>query len=229
MKKIMMMVAMMAVAFTANAQYEPGSVSIQPKVGVSVSKLTNMPSIDLGLTKTTVDPAFLGGLHFGAEFEYQVSNAFSLAAAVNYTQQGSAWDDLEVRADEGSFKMSDFKIQTGYITIPVVANIYVAKGLALKGGVQCAFLTDAKFKGKMELSAPGSVGVNEDLDMDCKDGMNSFDLSIPVGMSYEFNNNLVLDARYHIGLSDVNKDADPGEKSVKNSVFLLTLGYKLKL
>jgi hypothetical protein len=59
--------------------------------------------------------------------------------------------------------------------------------------------------------------------------MNSFDLSIPVGMSYEFNNNLVLDARYHIGLSDVNKDADPGEKSVKNSVFLLTLGYKLKL
>ena len=62
-----------------------------------------------------------------------------------------------------------------------------------------------------------------------KDLFKKVDISIPIGLSYEFNNHLVLDARYNLGLTKVNKESYPGEKDSKNSVFCLSLGYKIKL
>ena len=55
------------------------------------------------------------------------------------------------------------------------------------------------------------------------ENFNSVDFSIPVGVSYEFNN-VVLDARYNWGLTNVAKNADN-----KNSVFQFTVGYKFAL
>ena len=53
--------------------------------------------------------------------------------------------------------------------------------------------------------------------------VNTFDFSIPVGISYEYMN-VCLDARYNIGVSKI-ADGDSG----RNSVFQITLGYKFKL
>ena len=52
----------------------------------------------------------------------------------------------------------------------------------------------------------------------------TLDLSIPFGLSYEFQK-FVVDARYNLGLTKVNK----GNGSVRNSVFQITLGYRLDL
>ena len=43
MKKLMMIAAMMVAAVSANAQFEPGTWSIQPKIGGTMSKVSNMP------------------------------------------------------------------------------------------------------------------------------------------------------------------------------------------
>jgi hypothetical protein len=51
--------------------------------------------------------------------------------------------------------------------------------------------------------------------------MNKFMLSVPVGLSYEYNR-VVLDARYNIGITDLFK----GEGKMRNNVIQLTLGYK---
>ena len=52
------------------------------------------------------------------------------------------------------------------------------------------------------------------------------DVSIPVGISYEYLN-VVLDARYHFGLTKLYKDESwPTEK---NKVFTFTVGYKFNL
>ena len=51
----------------------------------------------------------------------------------------------------------------------------------------------------------------------------SFDFSVPVGISYEYAN-FQLDARYNIGCTKVFKGTDE-----KNSVFQVTLGYKFDL
>ncbi|MBR4454439.1 MAG: outer membrane beta-barrel protein [Bacteroidales bacterium] len=52
---------------------------------------------------------------------------------------------------------------------------------------------------------------------------NSFDFSVPVGLSYEYKN-FVLDGRYNIGVTKI-VDGDDS----KNRVFQITLGYKFKL
>ena len=54
---------------------------------------------------------------------------------------------------------------------------------------------------------------------------NKFDLSIPIGISFEFSR-VVIDARYLLGLTKVNKE---GDKTCHNSVILITTGYKFKL
>ena len=48
-------------------------------------------------------------------------------------------------------------------------------------------------------------------------------MSIPVGASYEYKN-VVLDARYNIGVTKAFKEGD-----AKQSAFVVTLGYKFKL
>ena len=74
----------------------------------------------------------------------------------------------------------------------------------------------------------GSIefGKTEDMKIDQKEVMRSVDVSIPVGLSYEYLN-VVLDARYHFSLIDIYKDKSwPSEK---NKVFTITVGYKFNL
>ena len=49
------------------------------------------------------------------------------------------------------------------------------------------------------------------------------DFSIPVGISYEYNN-FVVDGRYNFGVTKIIDGFDS-----KNSVFQITLGYKFDL
>lgn len=100
-----------------------------------------------------------------------------------------------------------------YINIPILANVYVTKGLAVKLGVQPAF----NVSDKQKLSGGKASVEAEDV------GAESFDFSIPVGLSYEYNN-VVFDARYNFGVTNI---ADGGDS--KNSVFQITLGYKFAL
>ena len=95
-----------------------------------------------------------------------------------------------------------------------MANVYVAKGLAVKLGVQPGFNVNSKFSGSY-------AGWAASKDVDAK----SVDFSIPVGMSYELPTvPLVIDARYNWGLTKVADWSDS-----KNSVFQITLGYKFEL
>ena len=72
----------------------------------------------------------------------------------------------------------------------------------------------------------GSLTQSVDYDEDFKDECKKFDVSIPVGVSYQFKVPIVIDARYNIGLTNVNKESDV---NCKNQVFQLTVGYKFKL
>ena len=81
----------------------------------------------------------------------------------------------------------------GYINVPVTLNYYVAQGLALKAGIQPGFMV-------------GKDDMPDDL-------VKTFDLSVPVGLSYEYSN-LVFDARYNIGCTKVFKHSDEGYNNV---------------
>lgn len=196
MKKVLFFAVMLLLTTFAFAQKETGKFSIQPKVGLNVAHVTDWSGSG---------PRY--GLVFGVEGEYQASSILGLSAGLIYSAQGGTNEDVidGIRVDE--------TLQADYLNIPIMANIYVVKGLALKFGVQPGFNVKDKVKG--EAKAEGiHASVSNDADL------KSFDFSIPVGLSYEFKN-IVLDARYNFGLTKI---AD-GDGS-KNSVLQVTLGYK---
>ena len=228
MKKMMMIVAMMAATVTASAQFEAGTFSLQPKLGATGSMLSNMPNLDTagaGGVYLTSDKTATGGFIIGGEAEYQLTNVFSLAAGVNYAQQGSGWKDKSFSVNGVSADLKDAKVELGYVNVPIVANVYLFKGFALKAGVQFGFLTNADMKFTLK-SEQGNLNQSSDFDQSIMDGCEKFDIAIPVGVSYQFKVPIVIDARYNIGLKNVSKEV--GE-DFKNQVFQITVGYKFAL
>lgn len=224
-----MIAAMMVATVSANAQFEPGTFSIQPKVGGIISKVSNMPEINFGTIgghKFDVDRSFYVGGLIGAEFEYQVAKPFSLAAGVNFAMQGCQWADYEYKDGDNYDKTKGLKMELTYLNVPVVANVYLFKGFAIKTGVQFGFLLGAKYKANME-SKTGNLVKKEDYSQDVMDGCKKFDISIPIGVSYQVPTiPIYIDARYNLGLTNINKE---GDTNFNNQVFQLTVGYKFAL
>ncbi len=199
MKKLFLMVLMVFFTTTATfAQVRKGSITVQPKVGFNIANVTSGDGTDARI-----------GLAVGAEFEFGLSDIFSLSAGALYSMQGCK-GAVEI-ADGGYTVDADAKLD--YINIPILANVYVAKGLAVKCGIQPGF--NVKHKAGAEVSG---VKVTTDFP-----GIRSVDFSIPVGLSYQINN-FVADARYNLGLTSL-LDGDDS----KNSVFQVTFGYKFAL
>ena len=183
MKKFMMMVAMAFATLTASAQAEAGTLTLKPLVGINVANITD------GNGDAKV------GLAAGAELGYQLNESFAVTAGAIYSMQGAKYEGVKLNLD--------------YINIPILANYYITKGLAVKAGIQPAF--------KVKSEAKADV-VSVDMD-----GFKSFDLSIPVGLSYEVSD-FVIDARYNWGMTKVLEGFDS-----KNTVFQFTVGYKFAL
>ena len=220
MKKLMMIAAMMVATVSAYAQFESGTFSIQPKIGMNLAKVSNMAPYAVSSTNE-LDRSLLGGLAIGAEAEYQIAKPFSVAAGLMFSMQGCQWEDKEI----DKVKYKDTKIELNYLTLPVVANFYLFKGFAVKAGVQFGYLTNANFK-RTKDENDSSTSYTDDV----KDNCNKFDVSIPVGVSYQVPTiPIYIDARAIFGLSDIGKEKLDNGKSSKNQVFQLTVGYKFKL
>ena len=201
----MMIAAMMVAAISANAQNEVGQLTLMPKAGINISTITGD-----GVNKKSKV-----GLVAGIEAEYGISEKFGLQFGLLYSMEGCK-SDAVVAAGEGAsaFRAEGVKWNLDYINIPIMAQYYVVKGLAVKAGIQPAFNVRGKW------SVDGNSGKMKDIGMEPK----AFNFSIPVGLSYEYQN-FVLDARYNIGVTKLVKDADQG----RNSTFAITLGYKFAL
>ena len=62
---------------------------------------------------------------------------------------------------------------------------------------------------------------------DVKDAYEKTNISIPIGISYEFSN-FVFDARYNLSVTKINKNSDSNNK-YRSDLFQITVGYKFKL
>lgn len=191
MKKIMLVAALMLSSVATFAQHAVGSFNLQPKVGVSIANVTEFKGTDPRV-----------GIVAGLEGEYQATDIVSVSAGVLYSMQGAKgnWGDL-----------IDATNRLDYINVPIMANVYVVKGLAVKLGVQPGFNVSNKISANNRATVDNLVKAQ------------SVDVAIPVGVSYEYNN-FQLDARYNWGVTKVYE----GSKA-KNSVFQITLGYKFDL
>ena len=208
MKRTFLAAALAALCVvSAQAQGAVGSFSLKPMVG---GTLTDIVGSDAEGTKMKV--GFVGG----AELSYQVAPQIAISGGALYAMQGCVMD-----------QQYDPKMKLEYLNIPFLVNYYVAKGLAIKAGVQPGFLM------KAETSA-SSNGISADIDV--KDLYYKVDVAIPVGVSYEVSN-FVIDARYCFGLMKIAKThgtvmgqmIHDERNNVRNSMFMLTVGYNIPL
>ena len=210
MKKLILLFVTMAVTMVVQAQYKEGDMTIQPRVGVTFSTVTNQDDIKMKLNLT-----------YGFEVEHFFTDQLSVAGGLLFTNQGYKFDYYEGVEPGGNSVKKTGNFNNYYALVPITVNYYVIEGLAVKAGIQPAF----RVKTQLKID-------NRKLDMDDaidflfgnhEVTVNKFDLSIPVGFSYEYNK-IVFDARYNFGLTKLFKGVD---NSSRNRVITLTLGYKL--
>ncbi len=193
---MMAVVALMATV-SANAQ----QMFIKPMVGGTLATLTG----DTEGNKMKL------GLVAGAEFGYNINDMFAVTAGALVSLQGSKFDDNSYQ--------KDVTTNLTYLNVPILANVYIAPGLAIKAGVQPGFLLSRKTK----LDELMDIGSWTSVEYTSTDGMKKVDFSIPLGLSYEISD-FVIDARYNLGLTNIN---DTDSYKSKNSVIMLTVGYKI--
>ena len=224
MKKIMMIAAMMVAVLSANAQNEVGQVTLKPTVGLNIATMTKAED-------SKVRPGFIAGV----EAEYGVSEKFGVTAGVFYSQQGVKGKNVtfgDIDIDEnlnvvgGWAFQGDATAKLDQINIPIMAQFYPMKGLALKAGIQPGFaaLKKVKLDGTLyQASVQGGNTRSINDSYKIKDGVKSFQFAIPVGLSYEYAS-FVFYFCYNIYLTKALKDSDS-----RHSVFSITLGYKFAL
>ena len=206
----MILTAILTMVVVVKAQHEEGDFMVQPKVGLNIATLSDA---DKAITD----------LHFGIEAEYMVTDNFSLGLGAILSNQGAKYDYYELNAN-GEDSRNKYTVDLDYVHVPILASYYVLPGLAVKAGVQPGFKMRAKAKiddrtvDLDELYKVSSYVLDEDIKV------SKFDLSIPVGISYEYKN-IVVDARYNWGLIKVMNVGD----AFYNRCFMVSLGYKLQL
>lgn len=135
--------------------------------------------------------------------DYMVTKNLALALEINHDYLGA------------KSKGEDQKLVLNYFSMPVLAKIYATKWLAFEVGPQVGYLVKAKMG-----------------DTKITDSCERVEFSIPIGVSFEPNLNILgdgrmlIDLRYHLGLSKVNKYEDVSQR---NNAFIFTLGYKFGL
>lgn len=218
-------------AVSAFAQPEAGTFSLTPKVGITGASTGDLYGTTHNFSSDfKLDANSIGTVGFvaGVEAGYQVSKKFAVTAGLLYSQQGTERDAAIPDYHESSISDKS-KLNLDYLNIPILANVYLFKGFAVKAGIQPGILLSAKDKANQ--TATGVFAEFDDHEeLDLKSYCNKIDFAIPVGISYEFYN-VIIDARYNFGVTNILKDDKIGKdvENGKNGVFQLTVGYKFCL
>ena len=209
-----MIAAMMVATLGASAQNEVGQFTLKPMVGLNLASMTKAQNSKMRV-----------GAAAGFEGEYGVAKNFGISAGLLYSMQG-------VKSN-GSMNINippygiinytgDATYKLDYLNIPILANFYIVKGLAIKAGIQPGFCVSKKLALKGTATFDGKpFAVDSDDKID--NGVKSFQFAIPVGISYEYED-FVLDARYNIYATKALEGTD-----ARHSLFTISLGYKIEL
>lgn len=170
--------------------------------------VTITPHVGFGITYMSHNlegTRYGSGLLVGADVEYKIDDKLGISAGVDY---------LHSKGDETRLDLpgQEWKYYTySYLNIPVLAQYHVGN-IALKAGLQPSITLTADY--------------HEGESKSIKDNMNSVNLSIPVGVSYDFKFPLTLELRYAFPLTKQNKHEMPEGKNSHFQTVMLMAGWR---
>ncbi len=225
---IIMLLVLACGMVKAQEESPVGKFSAIARLGVAIS---NVSGNSMPATSGNLDSKYKVGLVGEADVEYRVSKDLAVGLGVYSAQQGFRYPDFSMPSPKNDVATSvgyhDYHVNLHFVNVPIYVKGYLFDGFAVMTGLQCGFFVNSKLQydeTEMSKNKDGSTTYGETttrkLDYDCK----KIDWSIPVGISYEYMN-VILDARYHFGLSNISKT----DVSMKNKTFTVTVGYRFDL
>ena len=145
------------------------------------------------------DANSLVGFQVGGFAEIKIIERLAIQPEILFSAQGATL----------SPPFGDYDERLNYINVPVLAKFYITKQFTVEGGPQLGFLVSAEQEGH-----------------DAKGDFKSVDTGFNFGAGYNFTDDLSVNFRYTIGLSDILDYEFGTAGSPKNRVLALTMGYK---
>jgi len=193
---------MLGAVAVSNAQEDNNDrmkASIGVKGGVNFATIT-------GADET---PDSRTSFHVGVVGELPIADIFSLQAEVLYSGQGFSYEEEGPTGDEVEFQLD-------YLSVPVLAKVYVVDGLSLEVGPTFNFVVNEEID-----TRPGADEGDIDIDDTNAVEANSFDVGVAAGLTFQTNMGFFASGRYNYGLTEIYEDSH-----WKNSVFQISVGYK---
>ena len=191
MRRLFLLSLFVLSVFSVQAQPKWGTWSVVPHVGVSFANLTNdaVHVADDRISHSQTRIGFSGG----ADVYYQLTDKLALSGGVAYTQAGCNFKDIpaDLSARSGTV-FHDSYFNLAYVDVPLLAHVYISKGLAFSVGCQPSFLTKAtahavgisyEYENVM-LMARYNIGLSKVYNHDLGDSKNKV---ITVSVGYRFN------------------------------------------
>jgi opacity protein-like surface antigen len=183
-KTILAAVALLAMSASVQAQL----VKIGIKGGLNYA---NQNGSDITINSQNYQTSAITSYHAGLVAEIKLVDSFSIQPELLYSTQGATYKNA----------VEEFQNELGYLSIPVMAKIYLNKVVSLELGPQASFL----------LSERNNFNVND---------ASTFDFAANAGLGFKITKNFFLEGRYSLGLTNASKDAE-----VKNSVVQISAGF----
>ena len=203
MKKIT--IALMCMLLTAGAAMAQKKFTFGPKIGVDYTHFWGKDA-DHG-----------GQLNYqaGLFMEYRFTNKFSIAPEVVFAAQGGKYDTKRnLLGVPFEVKETD---NVNYINVPVMLKFYVVPALSIDFGPQVGFNVYSKNTWEAKVADEGGKHTE-----DMKDVTKSVDFGLGLGLTYNITNDVFVQGRYTMGLTDVF-DYD---HSGKNGNAQIAIGYR---
>ena len=134
--------------------------------------------------------------NYGAKYDNLVGFNLGLIGHIHLAKQLALQPELVYSAQGAKFTSNgvETKIKLGYINVPILLQYMFDNGFRLEAGPQFGFLVNAKAK------TPNSTA-------DIKNNFKKVDVGLGFGIGYvNPESNFGIDARYNLGLSNINEN-----------------------
>ncbi len=198
MKKVFLVV-MLSLGLFANAQEFRFGI----KGGANLAKLTSSEEVDFAKFKNRI------GFHAGILLEATFGNRFSIQPEVMYSAEGSKINEFLGGKFKGTLKLD-------YVSVPLIAKLYLFEGFSIEGGPQVAFNVKSEFdvdgnllgnlSGKYELLGKIDEKITSSIEKNItsyiEESVQPYSFSWCLGAGYEFGK-VRIGARYNFGVTEI--------------------------
>ena len=165
------------------------------------------------------------GFHIGAFAEYPINEKLTFQPELLISTQGAEFENNSYEENRAysskATKNMVSKVNLTYLEVPIMFKYNVVEKLNVEFGLQIGFLIGAENNIVYTITNDVSRDIYS-LDIDAKK-MKSVDFGLNFGASYDITENIFVQARYNLGLTNVNV---LNMSSLDGNVFQISVGYK---